>query len=812
MYLLRQALLALLFISPLFADAFPPGSRLQGTVTDSLGAPVYGALVSIPDLKTGALTDSNGAYFIEHLPDGKYLVQVHMLTYNTFTGLVAVSGLTVRDFRLTESILERSEVVITGSSQATEQRKSTIPISSIHLKELQEHASTNLIDAISRLPGVTQVTTGPAISKPIIRGLGSNRILVINDNIRQEGQQWGDEHGIEVDDYNVSRIEVLKGPASLAYGSDALAGVVNIITDDPLTPGAHEGNLVLGYQSNSGLASVHGSLAGNEGGLNWKAYGTGKASHDYRNRYDGYVYNSRFSNLNYGASLGLNRKWGYSRLSFSSFSQTLGIAEGDRDSLTGTFIKQVNNNGVADEQLVAGEDHSSYNLLVPRQRIIHRKLTWNSLLYLPDNARLGLTLGYQQNTRKEFEDVLSPDAPGLHFLLNTFSYDLKYFFSQARGWNLTIGINGMLQDNRNKGLEFLVPDYAISDVGVYAIARKDIGKWSLSGGLRYDTRRLDVKQLYLDSTGVRVSELQNGGVQKFGGYTRSFSNLTGSLGTSYSLTRRTVLKFNLAAGYRAPNIAELSANGVHEGTIRYEYGNKDLDAERSIQGDVGVDYNADHVYVNAALFANYISDFIYIRKLQSAAGNDSIPVIGNEEAFSAFQYDQGNALLYGGEFYMDLHPHPLDWLHLESTFSYVLGERTGTVSDSTQSLPYIPPARLLIGLRIQKRSLGQGLKNAYFRLESEINFPQDRVFSAYGTEAASPGYTLFHAGIGLDLISKKKKTVCTVVLNAENLFDTPYQNHLSRLRFAPVNNATGRQGIYNIGRNISLQLSVPFRF
>ena len=798
------------FILPFTVAAFsPPGNALSGTVKDSLGAPMYGAVITIPDLKAGAVADSEGRYSIKNLPRGRFLVQVHMLSYNTITTSVLIEGATTHNFRLSESVLERAEIVVTGSSLATEQRKSPTPIQSIRLRELQENASSNVIDAITRLPGVTQVSTGPAISKPIIRGLGSNRILTISDGIRQEGQQWGDEHGIEIDDYNVSRIEVLKGPASLAYGSDALAGVINIISDEPEVDRTIAGNLSLNYQTNNGLLAGHVALGGSRKGVTWNVYGTGKAAHDYRNRYDGYVHNSRFRNTNYGASFGLHRQWGYSRISFTSFSQQVGIAEGDRDSATGSFLRLINNHGSEEEALASDQDGLSYAKQVPRQQISHQKLAWNNNFYLSNSGRIGLTLGYQQNSRREFEDVLQPDDAGLQFLLKTFSYDLKYFFPSAGRWQVTAGVNGMHQGNSNKGIEFLIPDYTLTDAGLYAIARKDVGKWSLSGGLRYDYRTISSSSLFLDSTGERTEEPEEGGMVKFAAFRRSFSNPTGSIGAAYALTDRTTLKLNLASGYRAPNIAELSANGVHEGTIRYEYGNNALKAENSMQADMGVEYNADHIHFNGALFYNYISNFIYLRKLTAASGADSIPALGNEEGYPAFVYHQSDAHLYGGELYLDVHPHPLDWLHLENTFSYVRGKAIGG-TDSTTNLPSIPPARWLIELRVQKRSFNHWLKNGFAKLGLDVNFAQSDIFSAYHTETTTPGYTLLSAGLGFDLQSRKQRTICSITLAGQNLLDTPYQSHLSRLKYAPYNYATGRLGIYNTGRNISLLVKIPF--
>lgn len=807
--LAKRFILFLLCHVPFWAAA--QSSSLSGIITDTSQGPVQGAVISLPDLRTGAVSGADGRYFIDHLPKGNYLVQVHMIGFSTLTVTLHIEGSTHKDFMLDESILERNEVVVTGTSLATELKKSTIPISSIQMKDLQENASTNIIDAVARIPGVNQVTTGPAVSKPIIRGLGSNRILVVSDNVRQEGQQWGDEHGIEIDDYNVSKVEVLKGPASLAYGSDALAGVINIVTDDPYSEPGTRGNLNLNYQTNNGLIAGNLNLSGNKNGISWKVYGTGKMAHDYQNRYDGYVFNSRFRNTDFGGMLGINKQWGYSKLSFSSYNQTLGIAEGDRDT-AGNFVKPVDDNGMESIETVSAKDGLSYQKQYPYQIINHQKIAWNNSLFLSNGARLALTLGFQQNTRKEMDNVLEPGTPGLHFLLHTYSYDLKYFFAPVRDWQITAGVNGMYQRNSNKGVEFLIPDYNLFDIGAFAIARRDIGHWSLSGGLRYDHRSLHSTALYVDSTGEKVDEPTPQDLTRFNAFNRSFSNITGSFGASFSVNKRLTLKANIASGYRAPNIAELSANGVHEGTIRYEYGNNDLKAENSIQADLGIDFQSDHIYCNASVFGNYIRNFIYLRKLINSIGTDSIPATNDPQGYSAFAYDQADALLYGGELYIDLHPHPLDWLHFDNTFSYVRGKRLSDVTDSTENLPAIPPARWLAEIRVQKGNLYKHLKNAYLKLGVDVNFAQEQIFNAYQTETSASAYTLLNAGLGFDIANKKQRTICSFVFSAQNLLDTPYQSHLSRLRYAAVNEATGRTGIWNMGRNISLLLRVPLSF
>jgi len=784
-------------------------NTLKGKITDKNSHnPLPGATIYLPDLHVGASADAQGNYTIKNLPKGKFVVEIHYIGYAAFTASININGATSQDFELSETLIEKNEVVVTGVNLATNVKQNPAPISVIRRDYLDQHISTNIIDAIAKIPGVNQLTTGPAISKPYIRGLGYNRVVVIGDGIRQEGQQWGDEHGIEIDDYNVGKVEVLKGPASLVYGSDALAGVVNIVPPSILPEGSVKGNFAANYLTNNGQVSYHADLGGNQNGFSWSVYGTQKWAHDYKNKYDGYVFNSRFKNTNYGASIGLNKQWGYSRLSFTSFNQNLGLVEGDRDSL-GRFTQVVNANG-AEEEKVA-DNFKSYTMNMPQQKINHQKIVWDNNLYLHNGGRLGITLGYQYNQRREYEDVLAPDEPGLRLQLKTFNYSLKYFLPEMAGWQTTIGVNGMQQTNRISGDEFLIPNYDLFDFGAFAITRKTFNKLTLSGGFRFDTRSLKGKALYLDEEGAPIQQPKDGAITKFAAFDRNFSNVSASAGISYEASDKVVLKLNAARGFRAPNIAELAANGVHEGTIKYEYGNNNLKPEVSTQVDGGVEFNTQHVSLGANVFYNHISDFIFSRKLLNTAGTDSIPSEDNDEGFSAFKYQQTNANLYGGELMLDIHPHPIDWLHFENTFSYVRATASNA-TDSTKYLPNIPAARWLSELRGNFKKVNGCMRNAYIGLQMDMNFKQDNVFSAYETETPTDGYTLLNANLGTDFVNKNNKTLFSLHFAVNNIGDVAYQSHLSRLKYAPVNELTGRSGVFNMGRTFSVKVAVPIDF
>ena len=794
----------LLFLFPFVSFA---GNTLTGRITDKNGEPLAGAVVEITDLKVGAAADTNGIFHLAELPKGTFSVEVHLIGFATATESVVILGDTRKDFILSDNIIERNEVVVTGASLATGERRSITPIQSLSLKQLHENASTNVIDAITSLPGVTALSTGPAISKPVIRGLGYNRIITLNDGVRQEGQQWGDEHGIEIDDYNVTRVEVLKGPASLAFGSDALAGVINIISNPEYPEGSIKGNITGNFQTNSGLAAGHADLGGMKNGISWNAYVTEKAAHDYHNAYDGYVFNSRFQNTNYGASMGINKKWGSSKLYFTAFNQHLGLVEGDRDSATGKFTYTDRDNMTV---IASDANSKSYKMNTPYQHIQHYKWVLDNSIYLDNGGRVSMTLGYQCNIREEFSDAATPQIPGLSLLLQTATYDLKYFLPQKKDWHISTGINGMSQWNANRGDEFLVPDYRLFDGGLYTMAKRDWDKWSVSGGLRLDVRYLSTYRKLEDEIFKQSSSTQSATItyQLFYPFSDYFVNGSGSIGAAYNIDKASIIKLNFSTGYRTPNIAELAANGVHEGTIRYEYGNVELKPENSAQLDLGYSWHSEHLLVNASIFDNYIVNFIYIRKMLGADGRDSVPTFNNSNGYNAFIQNQGTANLYGGEFNIDYHPHPLDWLHIENTFSYVRGKFVEKV-EGTNNLPYMPPARWVFDLRAQKRTFGKRMKNVYAKAGVDMNFAQNNVFEAYGTETRAKGYTLIDAGVGADITDKKHHTLCTVTVSAQNIMDVAYQNSLSRLRYAPENYVTGRTGVYNVGRNFSAMVSVP---
>ena len=651
--------------------------------------------------------------------------------------------------------LKLNELVVTGVTGDTKLKQSTAPISIVSGKELRQTTSTNIIDAIAHQPGVAQITTGSGISKPIIRGLGYNRIIVMNEGVRQEGQQWGDEHGIEIDAQNVNSVEILKGPASLMYGSDAMAGVL-ILHGSPIQPeGEMKASVSTEYQTNNGLFDYSLNFAGNEKGFVWDARFTDRYAHAYKNKYDGYVPGSQFSERAARLMLGVNKHWGFSHLTATLFHQTPSIVEGERDEVTG-------------ELECATDNVKTYSKALPFQQIYHYKAVWDNSLNLK-NGWLKAIVGYQQNRRQEFEE--DADEYELYFKLHTVTYDLRYLSQEFNGWKMAGGINGMWQQSLNLGEEALIPEYRLFDFGAYATVSKSLESLTLNGGLRYDHRHLDF-------------------------HSRNFSGVTGSLGVVWNASEHLNVRLNMARGFRAPNMSELGSDGVHEGTLRYEVGNPDLKAEYSWQADLGLDFTSQYVSAQVALFANRIENYIFAQRINEVM----------EEGFRTYEYTQGNARLLGFEAGLDF--HPIHSIHFENTFSYVDAQQMHANEDA-KYLPMTPAPRWTSELKYEITHHGHTtLNNAYVALGLECNLAQDHYYKVDETETRTPSYTLLNLSAGTDLNIHKRK-VAELYVTVDNLLNTAYQNHLSRLKYCDVNNATGRQGVYNMGRNVVFKVIVP---
>ena len=767
---MKSLILYILLFS--FSNSYANLASVEGRVIDGQTKETLpGALVTIPDLKISVVTDASGQFKFNNIPEkGRFLVEVRYLGYSTLIQTIDFSLKDNLEFALFPSVIEAKEVVITGTAFSTDNRKNSTAVSSVTKDQLINRPSGNLIDAIAKIPGVSQVTTGGGISKPVIRGLSYNRVVTLVDGAKQEGQQWGDEHGMEVDQYSAERVEVLRGAASLLYGSDALGGVINVLEPLPSPVGQVRGEVLSSYQSNNGLSGSSAMLQGNTNGFIWRTRASLKSAYSY-DAPGGRIANTGFNETNFSGQLGFNKKWGYAHLNLSSFQNNIGLPDFARNA-DGSFEDE-NGSVLTDKQL------KDRTLFLPFQDIRHYKVAMNSHVLL-GSGRLRTILAYQNNQRRELEgDRINPS---LFFDLKTYSSDFKYYINEANGWEPVIGLSASAQNNENKAEELLIPDYKSGELGLFAYAKKSWESSTFNLGARFDYRKITGNQMLED------------GNPKFNNFSNSFSNVSGALGFTQEFSEYFNFKANLGSAFRSPNIAELSSDGVHEGTFRYEVGNNDLNPENSYYGDFAFEFNNNVISASLGAFNNHIDNYIYNRQI----GNETIVV--DTETLPVYRFVQDNANLSGIEASLTLHPAEL--IHFENSFSYTRGVNRAT----DKALPFIPAAVLRNEIRLEPKFKG-GLKSTYFSIAFDNVFKQSRVDNF---ETPTGAYSLVNLAIGTTFMLNKQPL--RINLSANNLFNKAYYDHLSRFKPGRLDEADLNAGYFNQGRNLSVGLYLPFVF
>ena len=750
----------LLLILPVYLYAATVAA-FTGKVTDAkTNEPIVGATVTISQLKISTSTDANGEFKFATLPArGRYVVEVRYLGYHSLVKTVDLSSPASLSFALVPSIIETREVVVTGTLITATSKYNSTSAAVVNKEDLQGNY-TNLIDALAKqVPGVSQITTGPGISKPVIRGLGYNRVVTLSDGVKQQGQQWGDEHGIEIDQYQADRVEVLRGAASLQYGSDAIGGVINIVEPTAPAPGSVKGEVLSNYSTNNGLSGTSLMLTGNENGFVWRGRGSYQNAYSFKTP-EGYFPNSGYNNTNASGMVGLNKSWGYSHLNFSYYKNNIGFY--DPESV---------------DELYTNE--RSRTLAFPRQDIRHYKIALNNNFVIGE-GNLKIDLGYQKNQRRELEDSADP---ALYFDLNTYSLDTKYSLPAKNGWEPVIGVSGSIGRSLNKAEEKLIPEYNAYAAGVFGFVKKTYGTSTVSAGLRYDYIRNKGKQLFEEDE------------EKFPGFNNTFNSISGALGFTHLFNDNVNFKANAGSAFRAPNPAELGSNGVHEGTFRYEIGNGNLKPERSYQADATLEFGTGILTGSVGVYENYVHNFIYA----SNTNNETIEVPEEELGdYPVYRYGQVNANLYGAEANLTL--HPVSYIHFENTFGYTHAQNT-TLS---RPLPFIPAGNLRNTLRFEPTV--KGLSSFYFYVGVDNYFKQSRIDAEFETPTDS--YTLLNAGIGTTV--KLGKQPLKIFVSGANLTNKRYYDALSRLKPGRLDQTNLSLGVYNPGRNITFGFYLPF--
>jgi iron complex outermembrane receptor protein len=715
-----------------------------------------------------------------------------------------------------------NEVVVTGVARTTFVRENPMSIISVPTKIIESASGSNIIDAlVANVPGLNAVKTGPNISKPYIHGLGYNRVLTLFDGVRQEGQQWGDEHGIEVDAYNIGVAEVIKGPASLMYGSDALAGVVSLF---PSTSRDRDslihGKVLSEYQSNNGLTGT--SLRLGQSGKHWMWFlsGSYRLAKNYENSIDGRVYNTGFQEKNLYGLIGYSSKKGYTHCNLTLYDNLQGIPDGSRDSVTRKFTKQVNElpfDNIKDRPIVSDAELNSYNLSPLHQHIQHYRIYTNNQ-YQIGKGDIDALVAFQQNIRREYDHPTAAEQAGMFVRLNTINYGLRYNAPGFLNIETSIGFNGMLQNNKNgNATDFPIPDYNLNDIGTYGFVKWKYIRWTISGGLRYDFRYVTGKDFYVAPNPKNGFEKQAdpsdtaGARLQFPAFSHTFEGLSLSLGSTYMLTEQISIKANIARAFRAPNITELASNGLDPGAHIIYIGNKNFVPEFSFQEDIGISAYFDNVTANISVFNNNIQNYIYLAQKVDANGNPIVLIPGNK----TYQFQQSSAQLYGLEATVDIHPKRFHGFSFNNNVAMVDGfnknDNFKNKGINGEYLPLIPPFKILSNIKKDFNTNWKRLSAIYLKTEVEYDAAQKRYLALFNTETYTPGYTLCNIGTGADIHYTQKSVIITQ-LQVNNIFNTVYQSNLNRLKYFEyyTQSPNGHLGMYNMGRNICIKLIVPF--
>ena len=718
------------FISLGFAQ-----NAISGTIKNQNNEPISNVEISILDATIQTKSNENGQFEIKNLPIGKRTLIFKKDKFEIKSVQISIRN---QEQKILDIILEEEdhhidEILVSSLFNKT-QNENVVKIDHINLKQIQNEGAINLSAALATNPGVNVISTGVSIGKPVIRGLSGNRVLTYAQGIRLENQQFGEEHGLGLNANGQESVEIIKGPASLLYGSDAMGGVLYFNPEKYAANNKTE--LAVNQVVNSNTQGINTSVTFKNSVDKFKfLVQNNYSSHaDYKLPNGERVLNTRYieNDFKIGTSYVTSRYIADFRYNFNDL-----------------------NLGLPEENL---ENIGFRTPLFPSQKIENHLLSFNQKLYFK-NSKLEATAGYVFNDRKELE---SQDETALFMKLKTFNYNVRFYLPDFGKFETIIGFQGMNQENRNFGEEKLIPDAKIDDIGFFGTTQYKFNKNIIQFGMRYDFRNVTTKAF--GENGIE------GAFQKLD---KKYESVNASLGFKTDVTDKITSRINFASGFRAPNLSELSSNGVHEGSNRYEIGNSNLKTEQNFQLDLNVDYNTEHFDFFANGFYNNINNYIYI----SPNGNTI-------DTNFVYDYLQNNAVLYGGETGIHLHLHEIDWLHMTSSYEMVIGKL-----ENNLSLPLIPANQWKNNFRVNF-DVSKKVKNSFVFFQANYTFNQNKIGDF---ETKTNDYLLLSSGVGTDI--QLKKATFNLFLTATNLLNKQYVAHLSRLK---------SDGIDNMGRNIVL--------
>lgn len=721
-------------------------NKITGRITDQDSVVLPGATVFVPDLNKGTVTSNNGIYELTNLPNGKITIQFSYVGYITHVGTIELAGENaVFDIMLKQTTIEAIEIVVSGGYNST-QHGNAVKIDVLKLNTPEIKNTPNFSEVLTRVPGVDMISKGSGVSKPVIRGLSMNDILVLNNGVRFENYQYSSHHPLGIDEFGIENVEIIKGPASLLYGSDAIGGVINFIKEKPAPINTIAGDYNLQLFSNTmGMTNNLGIKGASKKFFAGIRFGQ-KTNADFLQGGGDFVPNSRFNELSFKANTGFTGKFGTFKLFYDFNNQKLGLVE--------------------DEAIDEIQDRGRKNDIWYQEFNTHLLSTQNKLYF--GKSKLEINSAYQNTELIHFGEA---DVVEIQMRLATLTYETILHLPSKENSEYILGFQGYNQTNKNlyDRETKLLPDATANNYSAFGLLQYTFfKKLKLQTGIRYDNKSISTQAIGLpaDTMTYRTA------LDKY------FGSFSGSFGATLNYTENLLFRANFAAAYRTPNLAELTSNGPHE--LRYEIGDQNLVPENSYETDLSIHYHIDNFIFDIAGYYNIINNYIFI----SPTGETTI------SGMDIYKYQQVNSCLWGGEIGLHFHPMPVKWLSFEPTFSFVTGKQENGIC-----LPFIPAHKFHFELRAEKENL-LFLQKAFASVFTTTAFNQNNIAP---DETITSGYTLLDLSIGGNI--KINNQFISVSISATNLLDKKYSDHLSTLK---------EVGLFNPGRNVSLNLKIPF--
>ena len=753
------------------------------------------ATVTIRELKLETKTNAKGEFQFKGLCPGNYTVVISHISCQPLTAHIHLKEDLHKDFELPHTAGQLAEVVVKGSGAIASAGNIT---GDLHGKKLDAVKGQSLGEALKRITGVTTLQTGNNIYKPVIQGLHSNRVLILNNGIRQEGQQWGSEHAPEVDPYLANRLTVIKGASSIRYGGDAIGGVV--LVEPKLLPYGVPGTVAelnTAFFSNNLQGVVSGMVEGSfakHPAFAWRLQGTAKRGGNARTP-DYWLANSGNQELNMSATAGWNKTTSGLELFYSLFSTKIGIFTGSHIGNVSDLENAIANGDPPD--YIKNVDFT-YKIDRPYQQVQHQLAKAKAFFNTGDWGRLNIIGSFQYNKRQEYDIVRTARSnPQLELSLYTTGLDIVLDHFKNSKWKGSVGVSGMYQSN-DINYRFFIPNYQSANLGIFAVEKYTSGNWMLEAGLRYDWKSIDN---ITDNDAAPYDILMGNEFAPGDPYgTRFFSGVSGNLGANYKLDN---WRFTIAgsSAWRSPQVNELFSDGLHHGAARMETGDPGLKPERSFGIAGAVNFSDSKWDVDVNVYFKRIDDFIFLKPTYP-------PQLTIRGAFPSFEYDQTNARLAGTDiqisYLFDNHFRLAGKASLLRAFDL-------TNDDWLIQMPsdrYEASAEYLF-------DGGNKFRETYVRLtvghvteqtrvpatgNIKVTHPDGSVTFESDYAPPPPAYTLFGIEAGTDIDVSHRSM--TIILGVSNLFNTEYRDYLNSFRYFSD----------DMGRNISLRVKVPFEF